>query len=650
MDTGTAFLSLMRGAQLAALLSLFGTLLFTLVVAPAALRAVPPATADTVRAALTRQARLGLFFALALGIGCFAALPAEARDAWSGQALVLRTLLLLATLKLRPRAPITASVVAGLALVLQPSLGHTGAQGGGTATMLAGAEALHLLAAGAWLGGLLPLMLCIERLPPPQAALACKRSTLIWLVSVGVVAVTGVLQAGALVGSVPALLGTAYGCIVLLKLGLFAALLGLAVPSRLRFAQAPVAQAPVAQAPVAQAPVAQAPVAQPPVTQALADAAPANARRRLRLSAGVETAIGVAILLAAGCLAALPPAAQQQPLWPFSWRLSFAALDDPQIRLRVALALAAAGVGVASAVLGLLSRRPRAALLAFAALLLAAAAPTVRLLLVEAYPTSYYRSPTGFAADSIMRGGKIFAANCAACHGAEGHGDGPLARDLPVRPADLTAPHLWGHRDGELFWWVGNGLQSTDRTQLMPAFAAVLPEADRWSVIDFVRANNAGYSERTAGAWVAPIAAPALPVVCAGLPADAMQDLRGSVVRVVADGDAEGAGHPPAIPPQEGYKVLILHLSRAASAPLPAGECMAATPAAWGAYATLAGLPPDALPGAEFLVDPHGWLRSAWTPGSGRGWTTPDQLIAQVRLICTHPIAIEPGGGHEHRD
>jgi hypothetical protein len=56
------------------------------------------------------------------------------------------------------------------------------------------------------------------------------------------------------------------------------------------------------------------------------------------------------------------------------------------------------------------------------------------------------------------------------------------------------------------------------------------------------------------------------------------------------------------------------------------------------------------LAGAEFLVDPNGWLRAAWLPASGRGWSTPDQLIARVRLICTHPIAIETGGGHEHRD
>jgi putative copper export protein/mono/diheme cytochrome c family protein len=636
MDTGTAFLSLLGGTHLAALLSLFGTLLFALAVAPAGL-CVAPQAAEPVHAALTRLARLSLVVALGLGIAWFvgearaiatphslrdwlAALLAVARDTRFGQVLALRALLLLVTLTLLRRAPIAATVVAGAALVLQPAIGHAGALGGRAGALLAGTEALHLLAAAAWLGGLLPLLVCVARLPPPQAALTCQRFTLVGLGSVGTIAITGFLQAGSLVGSVPGLLGTDYGRVVLLKLGLFAGALSLAALNRLHF------------------------------TPALAGGDPAGARLRLRLWIGVETAIGLAIVLAAGVLATLTPAAQEQPLWPFAWRLTFAALDDPEIRLRVALALAAAGVGVASAVLGLLLRRARVALLAFAGCLLAAAAPTVRLLLVQAYPTSYYRSPTGFAADSIMRGGRIFAANCVPCHGAEGHGDGPLASQLPVRPADLTAAHLWGHRDGELFWWVSNGRQAPDGALVMPAFASALPDADRWSVIDFLRANNAGNSERTAGAWVVPIVAPALPVVCAGLPADDMQDLHGSVVRVVADGDEEGASHPPAILPQEGYKVLILHLSRTAPAPLPAGECMAATPAAWEAYATLVGLPPDALPGAEFLVDPNGWLRAAWLPNSGRGWSTPDQLIARVRLICTHPIANETGGGHEHRD
>ncbi len=638
MDTGTVLLPLLRGTHLAALLSLFGTLLFARVVAPAGLRAVPPSVAEPVRATLTRLARLSLLIALALGIAWFAAevlaiatpdspwdwlaaLPAVARDTRFGQVLALRLVLLLVAMPVLRRAPDAAIVLAGLALGLQPAFGHAGAQGGGTAAMLAGSEVLHLLAACAWLGGLLPLLACIACLPPPQAASTCKRFTKLALASAGVIAITAGFQAGQSVGSVPALLGTAYGRVALLKLFLFVVALGLVALHRR------------------------------PFTERLVSASgPARAPGHLRLSIGVETAVGLTIVLAAGLLASLTPATQEQPLWPLPWRLTFAALDDPDIRVRVALALVAAGVGVASTVVGLLWRRTRIALVAFGACLLAAAAPTVRLLLVEAYPTSYYRSPTGFAAVSIMRGGDVFAANCVACHGAEGRGDGPLASHLPLRPADLTAAHIWGHSDGELFWWVSHGRQAPDGTQVMPAFAPLLSDTDRWSVIDFVHANNAGTSERSSGAWVVPIVAPALPVVCAGLPADQMRELHGSVVRVVADGDEEGASHPPSIPPQDGYKVVILHLSRGSSRGLPMGECMAATPAAWGAYATLVGLRPDALPGAEFLVDPNGWLRAAWLPNSGRGWSTPDQLIAQVRLICTHPIAIDTGGGHEHND
>ncbi|SDI69459.1 c-type cytochrome [Lutimaribacter saemankumensis] len=35
-------------------------------------------------------------------------------------------------------------------------------------------------------------------------------------------------------------------------------------------------------------------------------------------------------------------------------------------------------------------------------------------------------------------GAKTFASLCSTCHGAGGRGDGPIAGDLPVPPADLT--------------------------------------------------------------------------------------------------------------------------------------------------------------------------------------------------------------------
>ena len=37
-----------------------------------------------------------------------------------------------------------------------------------------------------------------------------------------------------------------------------------------------------------------------------------------------------------------------------------------------------------------------------------------------------------------VRGGELYRRYCASCHGADGHGDGPLAALLNQKPADLT--------------------------------------------------------------------------------------------------------------------------------------------------------------------------------------------------------------------
>jgi mono/diheme cytochrome c family protein len=57
---------------------------------------------------------------------------------------------------------------------------------------------------------------------------------------------------------------------------------------------------------------------------------------------------------------------------------------------------------------------------------------------VAAYPTSFYASPTGFSPQSIA----ISAQNCTSCHGPNGQGDGPAAKDLQPPPVDLTAGHI----------------------------------------------------------------------------------------------------------------------------------------------------------------------------------------------------------------
>jgi hypothetical protein len=86
----------------------------------------------------------------------------------------VRSIVLLAILLLlltpRRTGNAIAAVLAAIALAIQPMLGHAGALGGSIGTTLITSEVLHLLAAGAWLGGLLPLYVTIRTLPHHAAA------------------------------------------------------------------------------------------------------------------------------------------------------------------------------------------------------------------------------------------------------------------------------------------------------------------------------------------------------------------------------------------------------------------------------------------------------------------------------------------------
>jgi hypothetical protein len=240
-----------------------------------------------------------------------------------------------------------------------------------------------------------------------------------------------------------------------------------------------------------------------------------------------------------------------------------------------------------------------------------------------------------------MHGQALFTANCVRCHGAGGQGNGPDAAALRVHPADLTAPHLWAHSDGELYWWIGHGIEDPEGGLAMPGFAAILPAGDRWNLIDFVRANNAGSEARTTGGWPQPVPAPDLPIQCGSPTADQASDLKGRAVIVVADEPTAQVPDVPEVPPQDGVPIVVLHLGH-----VPAGgDCVADTPDAWPAYALMTGIPPDRLAGTVVLVDPNGWLRAIYPPAEAEDAS---QLIASLRAICEHPVSAPSGGGHEH--
>jgi putative copper export protein/mono/diheme cytochrome c family protein len=614
---------LLRGLHVASLVSLFGTLLFVATVLPGGSEGAP------VRRMLRRLANASALAGLIAGIAWLVVQTAAIADADSlmvtlhavptvalrtqfGQWLSLRLVLVVGVLLLHRVGFGIPIALAGAALATQPLLGHAGAAGGGEGAELVASEALHLLAAGAWLGGLVPLFLAVSRLPHAAAAAGCRSFTPIGLASVLLLAGTAVVQVGALMGGLPGLFGTGYGHVALVKLGLFCVLLTLAALNRLV------------------------------LTDRLATGS--GTRLALRLSITAEMVLGALVVLTAGFLASRTPGTHEQPVWPFPWRVSGWAFSDPDFRTEVIIALIVLIAGAAVVVVGLAWRRIRWFALVAGTVIVAAAIPHLDLLFVAAYPTSFFTSPTEFAATAIVHGAQVFATNCVTCHGAEGRGDGPAAKSLPLPPADLTAAHFLAHGDGELYWYISHGFTTDDGTNVMPGFDKVLSSEAIWDVIDYLHAHHGGYALRRTGSWPQPLQVPQFDVECANGQMKDLEDLRGRGLRIIA---ASADEQPEASLPSDLNVATILVL-RNVAAKRATGACIASEPQVWTALAAIVGVSPDALAGTEVLADQNGWLRAAWRPGDADDWNDPRVLTARMRDILAHPLTIVPSSGHVH--
>jgi mono/diheme cytochrome c family protein len=427
---------------------------------------------------------------------------------------------------------------------------------------------------------------------------------------------TAVLQVSEFMGGLPGLFGTGYGHVALVKLGLFVVLLGLAALNRLA------------------------------LTDRLAGTAPDAARRHMRLSIAAEMVLGVLVVITAGFLASHAPGTHEQPVWPFPWRPNLSVFHEPDLRGEVIAALVAIGAAVAFAVAGSIWRRVRWPALAAAALILALSVPHLDLLLVEAYPTSSYTSLTDFAATAIVHGAKLYEANCVTCHGAEGRGDGPAAKSLPVPPADLTGPHLLTHTDGDLFWFIAHGIDAPTGQPAMPAFSGAISSDGLWALVDYLRAHHAGITMRTGGSEEEFVAVPQFDAICADGTAVERADLRGHVLRIVAM--PNHAPPPPVLPPVEGVDIRTILLVRHPPIRPPDSTCVTIEPEAWTASAILLGITPDELAGTEMLADADLWIRALWKSGDAGNWSDPRQVAAMIRDIAAHPVAPATGGGHAH--
>jgi putative copper resistance protein D len=186
------------------------------------------------------------------------------------------------------------SGLGGVALATFAWSGHGAAEPGLAGQVHAAADILHLLASGVWLGALaaLAVLLRPRRAPPSDAELRATHAALAGFAGVGSLSVatlvlTGLVNTWFLVGPsrIFDMADSPYGVLLLIKLGLFVGMLGLAATNRFHLT--------------------------PGLAMALERGQPSAATADLRNSVLVETAAGFTVLVLVSVLGTLAPVAAQ---------------------------------------------------------------------------------------------------------------------------------------------------------------------------------------------------------------------------------------------------------------------------------------------------------------------------------------------------
>jgi putative copper resistance protein D len=201
------------------------------------------------------------------------------------------------TTKVTPSASIWLKVIAvamaaGLVGLLAWG-GHAAGGAGAEGIVYPAADFLHLTAAAAWVGALLPLALLLGRAGRDASSIAIARDatlrfSVLGLASVATLMVTGLINAFYLVGSIAALLDTGYGRLLMAKVALFLVMVAVAAINRFRLTPELVPDATLAPA--------------------------RHVLRRLRRNAVIEIVLGAIIIAIVAKLGVTPPAFEQETM------------------------------------------------------------------------------------------------------------------------------------------------------------------------------------------------------------------------------------------------------------------------------------------------------------------------------------------------
>ncbi len=178
-----------------------------------------------------------------------------------------------------------ALVAGGLAATLAWA-GHAVGGLGVEGILHPAADVLHLIAAAAWAGALVPLAIVLTAVGRDRRSLAVARAatlrfSAIGVASVGTIIATGIINTWYLAGSVEVLTATTYGRLLLVKIGLFLVMVAVAAINKLRLT--------------------------PPLVQEPDDAIAGDALRQLRRNCLIEAVLGALIIVIVAVLGILPP-------------------------------------------------------------------------------------------------------------------------------------------------------------------------------------------------------------------------------------------------------------------------------------------------------------------------------------------------------
>lgn len=167
--------------------------------------------------------------------------------------------------------------------------GHAGSTPGEMGNLHLTADAMHLVAAASWIGGLVPLAVLLAVALRQQGVVwaslgrdAAVRFSTLGILSVGTLLATGIVNAWILVGSFHALAITEYGRLLMLKIAVFAIMLLLAAANRFWLT--------------------------PQLAYSSEKATPCEALRQLTRNSVIEIALGFTIFAIVGILGTMHPA------------------------------------------------------------------------------------------------------------------------------------------------------------------------------------------------------------------------------------------------------------------------------------------------------------------------------------------------------